>query len=126
MRKNPLGCHSPTNCLTISSLPILQVDNPWYVITLLLMGFVLLIFGGYKSLFMGPLIPMFWTSGDVCRGFQSQGRSPLLIMLNLKQLVIFTLNNLVPYLNIHFEHNCVFPSEFKKISTEDVDISECD
>ena len=24
---------------------------------------------------MGPLIPLFWTSGDVCPGFQSQGRS---------------------------------------------------
>ena len=22
---------------------------------------------------MGPLIPLFWTSGDVCPGFQSQG-----------------------------------------------------
>ena len=25
------------------------------------------------SLSMGPLIPLFWTSGDVCYGFQSQG-----------------------------------------------------
>ena len=25
---------------------------------------------------MGPLIPLFWTSGDVCPGFQSQGGSP--------------------------------------------------
>ena len=24
-------------------------------------------------LFVGPLIPLFWTSGDVCPGFQSQG-----------------------------------------------------
>ena len=24
---------------------------------------------------MGPLIPLFWTSGDVCPGFQSQGGS---------------------------------------------------
>ena len=22
---------------------------------------------------MGPLIPLFWTSGDICPGFQSQG-----------------------------------------------------
>ena len=26
-------------------------------------------------LFVGPLIPLFWTSGDVCPGFQSQGGS---------------------------------------------------
>ena len=25
-------------------------------------------------IFVGPLIPLFWTSGDVCSGFQSQGR----------------------------------------------------
>ena len=25
------------------------------------------------SFFVGPLIPLFWTSGDVCPGFQSQG-----------------------------------------------------
>ena len=25
---------------------------------------------------MGPLIPLFWTSGDVCPGFQSQGGFP--------------------------------------------------
>ena len=27
------------------------------------------------SLFVGPLIPLFWTSGDICPGFQSQGGS---------------------------------------------------
>ena len=26
-----------------------------------------------RVLFGGPLIPLFWTSGDVCPGFQSQG-----------------------------------------------------
>ena len=26
-----------------------------------------------RVLFVGPLIPLFWTSGDVCPGFQSQG-----------------------------------------------------
>ena len=26
--------------------------------------------------FMGPLIPLFWTSGDVCLQFQSQGGTP--------------------------------------------------
>ena len=39
---------------------------------------VFLIFGGHKSFctyvpFVGPLIPLFWTSGDDCPGFQSQG-----------------------------------------------------
>ena len=28
-----------------------------------------------QVLFVGPLIPLFWTSGDVCPGFQSQGGS---------------------------------------------------
>ena len=27
---------------------------------------------------MGPLLPLFWTSGDVCPGFQSQGGFPRL------------------------------------------------
>ena len=29
-----------------------------------------------QVLFVGPLIPLFWTSGDVCPGFQSQGGFP--------------------------------------------------
>ena len=32
-------------------------------------------FGGHKSFFVGPLIPLFWTSGDVSSGFQSQSGS---------------------------------------------------
>ena len=36
--------------------------------------FFFLIFGGHV-LFVGLLIPMFWTSGDVCSGFQSQAGS---------------------------------------------------
>ena len=36
------------------------------------------IFGGHKVLFVGPLVPLFWTSGDVCPGFQSQGGFPRL------------------------------------------------
>ena len=31
-----------------------------------------------QVLFVGPLIPLFWTSGDVCPGFQSQGGFPCL------------------------------------------------
>ena len=29
-----------------------------------------------QVLFVGPLIPLFWSSGDVCPGFQSQGGFP--------------------------------------------------
>ena len=28
-------------------------------------------FGGHQSFFVGSLKPLFWTSGDVCHGFQS-------------------------------------------------------
>ena len=35
--------------------------------------FFFLIFVGHIVLFVGPLIPLFRTSGDVCPGFQSQG-----------------------------------------------------
>ena len=31
---------------------------------------------GHQSFFVGPLIPLFWTSSDVCPGFQSQDGSP--------------------------------------------------
>ena len=34
------------------------------------------IFCRTQVLFVGPLIPLFWTSGDVCPGFQSQGGFP--------------------------------------------------
>ena len=34
------------------------------------------IFGGHQSLRGGPLIHLIWTFGDVCPGFQSQGRFP--------------------------------------------------
>ena len=36
------------------------------------------IFCRTQVLFVGPLIPLFWTSGDVCPGFQSQGGFPCL------------------------------------------------
>ena len=32
---------------------------------------------------MGPLIPLFWTSGDVCPGFQSQGGSLFCVLFHL-------------------------------------------
>ena len=34
-----------------------------------------------KFLFVGPLITLFWTAGDVCPGFQSQGGFPCLCAL---------------------------------------------
>ena len=40
--------------------------------------FVFLIFYRTQALFVGPLIPLFWTSGDVCPGLQSQGGFPRL------------------------------------------------
>ena len=42
-------------------------------------------------LFVGPLIPLLWTSGDVCLGFQSQGESPCLHALSCLQ----------PHLGLH-------------------------
>ena len=32
--------------------------------------------GGHKYFFAGPLIPLFWTSGDISSGFQSQSGKP--------------------------------------------------
>ena len=34
-------------------------------------------------LFVGPLIPLFWPSGDVCLGFQSKSRSPTCVLPDL-------------------------------------------
>ena len=39
--------------------------------------FIFLFFWRTHVLFVGPLIPLFWTSGDICFGFQSQGGSCL-------------------------------------------------
>ena len=33
-------------------------------------------FGGHKSFFVGPLILLFWTYGDVSSGFQSRSGHP--------------------------------------------------
>ena len=33
--------------------------------------------------FVGPLIPLFWTSGDVFSGLQSQGGQPYLYLAEL-------------------------------------------
>ena len=43
------------------------VDDGVVSILLLLFFFIS---GGHKSFFAGPLIPLLWTSGDVCPGFQ--------------------------------------------------------
>ena len=31
-------------------------------------------FEGHRSIFLGPLSPLFWTSGDICPGFQRQDK----------------------------------------------------
>ena len=36
---------------------------------------------------MGPLIPMFWTSGDVSSGFQSQSGQPFLHLAEVYMLL---------------------------------------
>ena len=41
---------------------------------------------------MGPLIPLFWTSGDICLGFQSQNGQPYSY---LAEAYIETFNRLV-------------------------------
>ena len=50
--------------LSLSSYPSLSLH-----------ALYLLIFGGHRSLLVGPLIPLFWTSGDVS-WFQSQSGQP--------------------------------------------------
>ena len=40
------------------------------------------IFGGH-ILFMGPLIPLLWTCGDICLGFQNQGGSHFCVLSHL-------------------------------------------
>ena len=42
------------------------------------LGIIFFFFVGHKSFLVGPLIPLFLTSGDVCPGFQSQGGFPRL------------------------------------------------
>ena len=36
-----------------------------------------------RVLFVGPLIPLFWTSGDVSYGFQSQSGQPYLCLAEI-------------------------------------------
>ena len=60
-------------------------EAPWYAYVHLLSNYLLSngknTFNFFLTLedlghFVAPRIPMFWTSGDVCTGFQSQGGSP--------------------------------------------------
>ena len=51
-------------------------------------------------LLVGPLVPLFWTSGDVCPGVQSSGGSPRLhamspcsITSNFRQNLAFHIEN---------------------------------
>ena len=39
-----------------------------------------------KGFFVGPLIPLFWTSGDVCPGYQSQGGSLACVLSRLRAM----------------------------------------
>ena len=59
--------------------PVRTGDNlpPYGYAGLLFFFFFFFFFLEDISLFVGPLIPLFWTSGDVCTGFQSQGGSLL-------------------------------------------------
>ena len=53
---------------------------------------------------MGPLIPLFWTSGDVCPGFQSQGGFPRLRASSPS--ISFYCNDIIAFANalvkVHF------------------------
>ena len=42
------------------------------ILRILLTDCIVFIFGGHKSFLVGPLTPLFWTSGDISSGFQSQ------------------------------------------------------
>ena len=44
---------------------------------------------------MGPLIPLFWTSGDICPGFQSQGGS-LLHAFSLTSVILIVTSDVIP------------------------------
>ena len=49
-------------------------------------------------LFVGPLIPMFWTSGDVSSGFQSQSGQPYLYLAEAYMMYILWFPPLVQHL----------------------------
>ena len=38
--------------------------------------FFFIVFGGHTCPFLGPLVPLFWISGDISSGFQSQSGLP--------------------------------------------------
>ena len=56
---------------------LLSVRLVWItdVLLIIVMNITLFFLKFWRThvLFVGPLIPLFWTSGDVCPGFQSQG-----------------------------------------------------
>ena len=51
------------------------IDIRSHYFTICFLFFLLIFFWRTEVLFLGPLMPLFWTPGYVCPGFQSQGRS---------------------------------------------------
>ena len=67
--RHPGSRHPPAQCM------LGDTGNKWAVRILLECILVCLLiwkFGGHYSFFVGPLIPLFWTSDDVYPEFQSQ------------------------------------------------------
>ena len=52
----------------------------------------------HKSFFVGPLILLFWTSGDVSSGFQNQSGQPYLHLVEVYVLHVPEISPLVPHL----------------------------
>ena len=67
-----------TSCNCICSGVISDHVTPWTKISLFLINFL-----RTWVLFVGPLIPLFWTSGDICPGFQSLGGSLACMLCHL-------------------------------------------
>ena len=62
-------------------------DGNWYYYTLSVFFYFLKKILEDTSPFCGVLIPIFWTSGDVCPGFQSQGGPSLVCFLICMQWI---------------------------------------
>ena len=71
----PLPCHRKSTSLGYRDINSLDISL-WASLGIASnKGCFLKKFWGHKSFFLGPLIPLFWTSGDICPGFQSKGGS---------------------------------------------------
>ena len=76
LRSNKNLCKEPFRIIWTQPVSNLGVAPITSVLCCLLFFFK--IFCRTQVLFVGPLIPLFWTSGDICPGFQSQGGFPCL------------------------------------------------